>query len=157
MSESEKFVRRVSISWDELDRQSRLLAAHVRGLKPWKGIVAVARGGLVPAAIVAYELDVRLVETLCISTYDYQTRREAEILKTLAGDGTDMLVVEDIVDTGATGKIIRDILPNSYFVSIFAKPEGMKNADHAMIKVAQDTWIDFPWDAPINLAEKVRG
>ena len=157
MSEAEKFVRRVSVSWDELDRQSRLMAAQVRGLKLWKGIVAVARGGLAPASIVAYELDIRLVETLCISTYDYQTQREAEILKTVAGDGTDMLVVDDIVDTGETGKIIRDLLPNSYFVAIFAKPQGMQYADHAMIQVPQDTWIDFPWDAPINLSDKVHG
>ncbi len=133
------------------------MAAAVRGLKPWKGVIAVARGGLVPAATVAYELDIHLVETICISTYDDQVQREADVLKTLAGDGENMLVVEDIVDTGVTGQIIREMLPNCHFAAIFAKPQGKKHVDTAMIEVAQDTWIDFPWDMPIDLAEKMHG
>jgi xanthine phosphoribosyltransferase len=157
MSESEKFIRRVTVSWEELDVQSRRLAASVKGLKPWRGIIAVARGGLVPAAIVAYELDVRMVDTLCISTYDRQHQREAEIVKAIAGDGENMLVVEDIVDTGVTGKIIREMLPKCYFAAIFAKPKGSEYADKTMIDVAQDTWIDFPWDMPADLAAKVSG
>ncbi len=157
MSSTEKIVRRITVSWEELDIQSRLMAAAVKDLCPWKGIIAVARGGLVPAAVVAYELDLRLVDTLCISTYDDQNQRDAEILKQIAGDGENMLVVEDIVDTGVTGKIVREMLPKCYIAAIFGKPAGAAQADLSMIQVAQDTWIDFPWDMPVDLAKKVNG
>ena len=155
MSESDQFVRRVSVSWDELDHQSRLLADFVRGIKPWRGIIAVARGALAPAVIVAYELDIRFIDTLCISTYDYQSARAPEIVKGVSGDGEDMLVIEDIVDTGATGEVIRRLLPKCYFATIFAKPNGLKHVDKAMIEVAQDTWIDFPDRTPVDLRQKV--
>src|SRR5580704_6177247 len=57
------------VSWDELHRHSRALAWRLIELGPWQGIIAVTRGGLVPAAIVARELDVRLVDTVCVSSY----------------------------------------------------------------------------------------
>ena len=42
---------------------------------PFEAIVCITRGGLVPAAIVARELDLRLVETVCVASYhDYKTR-----------------------------------------------------------------------------------
>ena len=64
-----------SVSWDEFHRDSRALVWKLAELpnskaKSWKGLVAVTRGGMVPAAIVARELEIRLIETVCISSYD---------------------------------------------------------------------------------------
>ena len=162
MSTTEMFVRRVSVSWDDIDRQSRLLALAVRDIAAWRGIIGVARAGLIPATIMAYQLNLRLIDTLCIASYEDPgdlpgVQREAQILKNVAGDGEDMLIVEDIVDTGVTGRMIREMLPKAYFVTIFAKPKGKQFVDKAMIEVAQDTWIDFPWETPMDLAEKVQG
>ena len=146
--------RRLTVTWDDFDRECRALAADLRGLQPWKGMIAITRGGLAPACILSYELDLRLVETLCISSYDAETQRELRVLKDVAGDGAGMLVVEDIVDTGNTAKLVRRLCPQAYLVSIFAKPAGRPLVDKCRIEVAQDTWIDFPWDGPINLAAK---
>jgi xanthine phosphoribosyltransferase len=62
--------RTIAVSWDELHRQTRALARNLSRKAAWAGIVAVARGGLVPAAIAARELGVRRVETLCVASYD---------------------------------------------------------------------------------------
>ena len=62
------------VSWEELHRTSKALAWRLLDMKPFKGIVAVTRGGLVPAAIVARELDLRLIETACIASYDGQAQ-----------------------------------------------------------------------------------
>src|ERR1700691_1659118 len=58
------------VTWDELHRHARALAWRLLELGPWNAIIAVTRGGLVPAAIVARELDIRLVDTVCIASYD---------------------------------------------------------------------------------------
>jgi xanthine phosphoribosyltransferase len=158
MSE-EQISRRVSISWDELDRQGRKLAAYLREKGTWEGIIAVTRGGLAPAAIVAYELDIRAIDTLCVTSYIGEESREATVLKQpaleWAGDGDGMLVIEDIVDTGQTAKIIRELYPKAFFAAILAKPMGRPYVDKYLVDVAQDTWVDFPWDAPLSLEEKV--
>jgi xanthine phosphoribosyltransferase len=150
------FVDRLSVSYEEVDYHARRLAAAVKDIKPWKGIIACARAGLIPATVIAYELQIKLVETLCISSYDHtaQSQHEVQILKSLVGDGEDMLLVEDIVDTGVTGKIIREMLPKAYFVSLFAKPLGMRYIDKALIEVRQDTWVDFPWEMPSTFVPK---
>ena len=46
------------VSWDELHRHARALAWRLLEHAPWQGIIAITRGGLVPAAIVARELAV---------------------------------------------------------------------------------------------------
>ncbi|MGE0725604.1 MAG: xanthine phosphoribosyltransferase [Alphaproteobacteria bacterium] len=148
----------LSVSWEEFHRLSRVLAARMMERGPWRLIVAVTRGGLVPAAIVARELDIRVVDTLCISTYEHRTKGVPQVLKAAgAGDGTDVLVVDDLVDTGLTAKVMRELLPKAYFATVFAKPEGRPLVDTFIAEVGQDTWIVFPWDdAPPLAAPKQR-
>jgi adenine/guanine phosphoribosyltransferase-like PRPP-binding protein len=119
------------------------------GLGPWRGIVAVTRGGLVPAAIVARELDVRLVDTVCVTSYGDTDREPGSIkvLKAIAGDGVGLLMVDDLVDTGETARVVRDMLPKAHFATVYAKPAGRPLVDTFVTEVSQDTWIVFPWEA----------
>lgn len=136
------------VSWEEMHRNSKALAWRLLDKGPWTGIIAVTRGGMVPACIVARELDVKLIETLCISSYDHQNQRNANILKTPEGanDGAGWLVIDDLVDSGNTFKIARDILPKAHYACIYAKPAGAATTDTYITEVSQDTWIHFPWD-----------
>jgi xanthine phosphoribosyltransferase len=143
---TEHIANRLTVTWDHFDRECRALAAELKGLQPWKGMIAITRGGLAPACLLSYELDIRLIETLCISSYDAETQRELRVLKEVAGDGAGMLVVEDIVDTGNTARLVRRLCPQAYLVSVFAKPAGKALVDKYRVEVPQDTWIDFPWD-----------
>jgi xanthine phosphoribosyltransferase len=140
------------VSWDEMHRNSKALAWRLvdKGPNggPWTGIIAVTRGGMVPACIVARELDLKLVETLCISSYDHKAQRSAEILRKpeAAGTGKGWLVIDDLVDSGNTFQIARGFLPDAHYACIYAKPAGAKTTDTFITEVSQDTWIHFPWD-----------
>ena len=143
------------VSWDELHRHARALAWRLQEKGPFKGIVAITRGGLAPAAIVARELDVRVVDTVCVASYMHKDQGEAEVLKRMEGDGEGWLIVDDLVDTGATAKIVRDMLPKAHFATIYAKPAGRPMVDTFITEVSQDTWILFPWDVELAYAKPI--
>ena len=71
--------RQFPVYWEELHRNARALAWRLVDQGPFGGIIAIARGGLVPAAIIARELNIRLVDTFCVSSYDYQTDRKSVV------------------------------------------------------------------------------
>lgn len=145
------------VSWDTLQRDARALAWRLAAMSPFKGIVAITRGGLIPAAIIARELDCRVVETISIATYDEFTKRCPEVLKapTAAGDGQGWLVIDDLVDTGATGRVVRALLPRAHFASVYAKPAGRPVVDSFITEVSQDTWILFPWDTELQFVQPI--
>ena len=141
-----------TVTWDQLHRDARTLAGLLMPHGPFRGIVAVTRGGLIPAAIVARELECRLVETISVATYEEENMGTPQVLKppTAAGDGEGFLVVDDLVDTGVTARLVRSLLPRAYFACLYAKPAGQGIADTWVAEVPQRTWILFPWDtAPL--------
>lgn len=139
-----------NVSWAEVHRDTKHLVRLLIGKGPWRGIVALTRGGLVPASILAREMDIRVVDTLCISSYEEQSRGEINVLKVpekaVAVDGAGWLLVDDLVDTGATARKAREILPECHFATVYAKPQGLPTVDTFISEVAQDVWIFFPWD-----------
>ncbi len=137
-----------TVTWDQLHRDARALAWRLMTLRPLKGIVAVTRGGLIPAAIIARELDVRFIESVSIVTYDEEEKGQPYVSKppAAAGDGEGFLIVDDLVDTGTTGRVVRGLLPKAHFACVYAKPAGKEIVDSFVTEVSQDTWILFPWD-----------
>lgn len=141
-----------TVTWDQLHRDARLLATDLMPRGPFKGLVAVTRGGLIPAAIVARELDCRLIETISVVTYDEEEKGKPVVIKApdVAGDGEGFIVVDDLVDSGVTARIVRERLPKAVFACLYAKPAGKPLTDLFVAEVPQDTWILFPWDtAPL--------
>jgi len=154
------------VSWDQFHRDARALAWRLAGAGPFSAVVAITRGGLVPAGIVARELDIRIVETVCVASYhDYKNQGPLEVLKGVAkevaalggGQGKGVLIVDDLVDTGRTAKIVRDILPKAHFATVYAKPMGRPMVDTFITEVSQDTWIYFPWDTGLAFQPPIRG
>lgn len=154
------------VSWDQFHRDARALAWRLSAATPFVGVVAITRGGLVPAAIVARELDMRLIDTFCVASYVAEkVQAEIKVLKTVSpelgrGEGEGLLVIDDLVDTGATVKIVRALLPKAHVATVYAKPLGRPLVDTFITEVSQDTWIYFPWDlglsfqAPIAQSER---
>lgn len=143
--------RYYTVTWDQLHRDSKALAWRLSESAPaggWLGIVAITRGGLIPAGIIARELDCRVVETVSVITYDEEKRGEPRITKSpvAAGDGAGWLLLDDLVDTGTTARLVRGLLPHAHFATIYAKPAGRPVVDEFVTEVSQDTWILFPWD-----------
>ncbi|MCV3764257.1 xanthine phosphoribosyltransferase [Rhizobium sp. TRM95796] len=150
------------VSWDQFHRDARALAWRLAGQnKPFKGIVCITRGGLVPAAIISRELNIRLIETVCIASYhDYVNQGDMSVLKGIAeplleNGGEGMLVVDDLTDTGKTAAEVRAMLPNAHFAAVYAKPKGVPMIDTFVTEVSQDTWIYFPWDMGFTYQEPI--
>lgn len=145
------------VSWEELHRNSKALAWRLSEMKPYKGIIAVTRGGLVPAAIVARELDIRLIDTVCVLSYNHKAKGDVNVIKyaNIADDGKEWLIVDDLVDTGETIKAIRLSLPNAHYATVYAKPSGREQVDTFITEVSQDTWIYFPWDMEMKPAPTI--
>ena len=153
------------ISWDQIHRDSRALAWRLDGRGPdegaWRAVVAITRGGMAPAMIVARELDIRTVDTISVKSYDHQDQTNAKVLKApdtkIMGDGTGILVVDDLVDTGKTLELVRKMYPKAHFATVYAKPSGRPMVDTFITEVSQDTWIFFPWDMALQYVEPYRG
>jgi xanthine phosphoribosyltransferase len=153
------------VSWDQFHRDSRALAWRLTDAGPFEAIVCITRGGLVAAAIVARELDLRLIETVCVVSYqDYKHQGELQVLKGVAdsvarigaGQGDRVLIVDDLVDTGKTAQIVRALLPKAHFAAVYAKPMGRPMVDTFITEVSQDTWIYFPWDTGLAFQPPIR-
>lgn len=142
------------VSWSQLHSDSRELAQRLN-FNEWLGIIAITRGGLIPTSIIATELNIRIIDTLCISSYvpirwEHERQGNLVILKGAVGnieDGKGWLLIDDLVDTGQTAKVARDLLPRAYFATLYAKPDGISTVDMFITEVPQDTWVVFPWDA----------
>jgi xanthine phosphoribosyltransferase len=156
------------VSWDQFHRDCKALAWRLAGPgkdeMQWKAVVAITRGGLVPAAIIARELGIRTIETVCIASYhEYKDQGQLDVIKgidqSMVNDdgGRNVLVIDDLTDTGATAKKVREMLPNAHIATVYAKPQGVPTADTFVTEVSQDTWIYFPWDMEMSYVEPISG
>jgi xanthine phosphoribosyltransferase len=153
--DQQRYTKTFPISWEQLHRDSKALAWRLVNMKEWKGIITITRGGMVPASIIARELEIRLVDTVCISSYDFKDQDDVKILKPVDIDGNDWLLIDDLVDTGQTARIVRDMLPEAHFATVYAKPAGRPLVDTFITEVSQDTWILFPWDTESQFIEPI--
>ena len=138
--------RTLTLSWSDIHRDSHILARQVAEHGPFHGIIAVARGGLVPAALMARALDLHHVDTVCIWSYADKVQGEAQILKSVEGDGAGWLVVDDLVDSGTTARLVRAMLPRAHYATLYAKPQGRPLVESHVTDIDQDVWLMFPWD-----------
>jgi xanthine phosphoribosyltransferase len=153
------------VSWDQIHRDARALAWRLDGQGPdngaWRAVVAITRGGMAPAMIVARELDIRVVDTISVKSYNHQEQTDAKVIKApqdaIMGDGTGILVVDDLVDTGKTLELVRQLYPKAHFATVYAKPKGKPLVNTYITEVSQDTWIFFPWDMALQYVEPYRG
>ncbi len=157
----EKWQKSFPVSWEQFHRDARALAWRLNGAGPFQAVVAVTRGGLVPAAVVARELGIRVIETVCVASYDYDKQGRVQVLKTVGGailgenGGEGVLIVDDLVDTGATARVVREMLPKAHFAAVYAKPAGRPLVDTFVTEVSQDTWIYLPWDMGLQFTPPI--
>ena len=152
------------VSWDQLHRDARALAWRLQGNAPedgWRAVVAITRGGMAPAMIVARELDIRMVDTISVKSYNHQTQTAPRVIKSpdmeIVGDGEGVLIVDDLVDTGKTLEVVRERMPKAHVATVYGKPMGRNMVDTYVTEVSQDTWIFFPWDMALQYVEPYRG
>jgi xanthine phosphoribosyltransferase len=143
MTESKKLF----LSWDDLHHHTYSLCEKLKTIGKWNKLVCVSRGGLAPSALVSRYLDIKDVDTICLSSYDHNHRQdEVEVIKAITSDSSEILVIDDLVDTGKSFIAISKMLPNAHKTCIYGKPNGIPYADSYFMDVPQSTWIVFPWE-----------
>src|SRR3974390_3353133 len=164
LSPQERAERAFPVSWDQFHRDCRALTWRLNEVGPFKAVIAITRGGLVPAAIVARELGLRTIDTVCIAGYDHTKQGDLQVLKGISADiaklgggtGKGLLIVDDLVDTGKTGELVAQMLPDAHFATVYAKPKGRPQGGTFITEVSQDTWIHFPWDTALSFQPPIR-
>lgn len=148
----------VNFSWTTIHDAVDTLAHMIKPLRPHL-VVAVARGGLIPATMLSHRLNLPL-ETISVSTYE-GTRRTLE--KPIVVEGwkphftsSQVVVVDDIMDSGNTWEAIlkEDLNHNngrgrSNYCCLVKKTEAkFLNMKMFFAQVPQDMWVNFPWEVP---------
>ena len=164
------------VTWAEVERLAGVLArALTDGLPPFDRVVAVARGGFVAAALVAGRLEIDRVESVQVRHYDGGHRRAAPVLVGPSpdpagpgGDPTRTLIVDEILETGGTMRLLQGRLPWATCAVLLAKRDpstGMPTArkipafasgpagepGRAVLAAgvaSPDRWLLFPWSGP---------
>ena len=152
------------MSWDQFHRDARALAWRLAEAGPFEAMVCITRGGLVPAAIVARELGIRLIETICVASYDHTTQGEVRIIKTVAPDDRRdrRRPRQGRADRRRPRRHRQDradrarLLPEAHFATVYAKPMGRPMVDTFITEVSQDTWIFFPWDTGLTFQPPIK-
>lgn len=163
MGDLSRYDDEIVISWPELHRDARYLSGQLHEIGHWAGIIAITRGGLVPAALVARELEIRLIDTICMASYTASTGGGAaqqqsgvQVLKGVSGDGAGYLLIDDLVDTGRTAQHVRQLLPKAHFATLYAKPAGRPFVDTCVKEFKQNKWIFFPWDIDYRFSKPIK-
>jgi xanthine phosphoribosyltransferase len=144
-------------SWHETHREATDLAERLKALGPWAGMIVITRGGLVPAAIVARVLGIRLIDTICLASYEREVKGPVQTLKRAPaeiGEGEGWLLVDDVADSGATAEEARRQLPKAHYAALYVKPAARPFVDTFLREVGQDVWIDFPWDRDPHVPDR---
>jgi len=140
------------ITWDEINHWSGKLAEKIAAdcddLQQ-ATLVAVSRGGLIPAQIVAYKLNIRDVRVMKLISYDENNvRGETKDISTdRLFDGSDVYIIDDLADSGDTIKYLRQKYPSSKMCTLLQKTCCKEHPDICVREnIAKDTCLVFPWD-----------
>jgi len=139
---------KIYIKWDEFHQDVKNLCKKIQKTKKIDKIVAISRGGLLPAGIIAYEMDIRNCHSINIATYIGNKHKELDKLENLEDVGEvneNTLVIDDLSDSGQTFRLLRKVYPSACFATIYAKEKSLNEVD-LYSRTLPDKWIVFPWD-----------
>lgn len=134
------------ITWEQVHRDALRLAEKLKKVQQFDAILTVCRGGLVPASLVARALDIHVIDTLCFKTINDQE----ELIKSTTLPDKNLLIIDDIVNTGHTAKAVRKLFPHAHYASLYVKDDYKNLVDTYITDVNQETWFVFPWERDIK-------
>ena len=145
---------REALGWDLFGEASRALAQQVvdSGYQPTI-VLGIARGGLLPAATIAYALGVKNLFTMNVEFYTGIDERLQfpvvlpPLLDTVDIAGATVLVADDVADTGATLKLVTDFcaehVADVRCAVLYEKTRSIVKCEYVWRRT--ERWIDFPW------------
>ena len=157
---------REELSWERFGTASRQLAEMVAadGYEP-DIILSIARGGLFVAGALGYALDVKNLHLANVEFYTgVNERLPVPILlppvpNVVDLSGSNVLVADDVADTGATLKLVRDFcaghVADVRCAVVYEKPQSTVSCEYVWKRT--DRWINFPWSTQPPVVRRAAG
>ncbi len=145
---------RETLTWADFGRAGRKLAVRIDadGFRP-DIILAIARGGLFPAGALGYALDVKNLHVINVEFYTGVDQRLdmpvvlPPVPKPIDLSGSRVLIADDVADTGATLRLVKDFCADHVAevrcAVIYEKSRSVVKCEYVWRRT--DLWIDFPW------------
>lgn len=132
-------------SWTDIYRDTLSLINKIKD-NPWKKIIVVTRGGLIPAGIISQHLNIKYIETICISKEEIY--KSILPIKDICRDHTkeEILIIDDAVESGNTFRIIREFIPEATYICLYCQPKGEKYVDLFIKSITSNKIMIFPWE-----------
>ena len=134
------------ISYDEIVEECKKLAERIKN-NNFNKIIAITRGGMVPACLLAQFLDIRTIDSIALVSYGNDDKQTE--LKCLLAPNIDVdeqtLFVDDLYDSGNTYKYIKQQYPQAKCAVVYTKYTDAVLDFSATLK-AKDKWLVFPWE-----------
>lgn len=153
-ADSSELETKEMLTWELFGKAGRELAQSIAdsGFKP-EIIIAVARGGILPAGHLSYALGVKLSDAINVEFYTdvHETLPDpvllAPMLDTESLQGRKLLVVDDVADSGRTLALVLELLKSQgaecRSAVLYAKSTSVVDPDYIWKRT--DEWIVFPW------------
>ena len=139
------------LSWAQVSAHVGFLSSKLSAEPKFELVAAVGRGGMVPAVMVANKLQVPAVGLLPIARFH---RRDGMAMFTLVPnqplgseyDKPTVLLVDAIVNSGATMQVARGFMPNAKTAALYVRP-GAENSVHFFADCfRREGRVVFPWE-----------
>ncbi len=146
-------MERLHLSWEDLLRLVRRLAEEVSG-EDVDLLLGVARGGLIPTALLAQALGVRDLLTAAVMFYEGETPLPELVFLQFPPDpllfGRRVLVVDDVWDSGRTAYAVKARVLKAGGTPLVAtlhfKPGRNRVPDRPdFYAEATEAWVVYPW------------
>jgi len=144
----------MELKWERVQRLCKELATEIKeceNIDDFQGIIAVTRGGLIPAGILSHELGLHRIDTIGFSSY--HGKKQGALVCVKQPDIIDMtdlnkhIIVEDIVDSGTTLKALRDYFPLSWPVASLVVRCSVDDRPTYIGHIEEtNEWVTFPWE-----------
>lgn len=121
------------ITWEKIDKAVDILTKHIKDAKiNYEVLYGLARGGLVPAVMLSHKLKVPMVLNM-------------EEVWRLKVKNKDVLIVDDILDTGDTLKYFAE--QKFDIATLFTRVHTSKiKSKYNAYNIEHDNWLLFPWE-----------
>jgi xanthine phosphoribosyltransferase len=139
-------MKQVFLSYHDIHTDCIELAKKIKKKYKPEKLILISRGGLIPGSIIANYLGIQDVDVIALKTYaDRKRSKEIKVYKRIKSE-KKLVVIDDLVDSGETAKIVKEMMPNSKFVVLYAKTSGKKQADLHLFDFKDSDWLVFPWE-----------